>query len=86
VSASPVLLATQEIKHLEHEYMRCIDRFMISGAAFNHDCYVKRDDVCPAECTGCDEIREQMESRKDRPGIKLIASMRMSFGASSTRA
>jgi hypothetical protein len=59
---------------------------MISGAAFYEDRYVKRDGAWLIEHTGYDRIWEQMESRKDRPSIKLTASMWSSGGASSIEA
>ena len=59
---------------------------MISGAAFYHDRYVKREGRWLIEHTGYDRIWEQMESRKDRPSIKLTASMWTSGGASSIEA
>jgi len=59
---------------------------MISGAAFYQDRYVKRAGVWLIEHTGYDRIWEQMESRKDRPSIKLTASMWTSGGASSIEA
>ncbi len=59
---------------------------MISGAAFYHDRYVKRDGTWLIEHTGYDRIWEQMESRKDRPSMKLTASMWTSGGASSIEA
>lgn len=59
---------------------------MISGAAFYHDRYVKRDGRWLIEHTGYDRVWEQMESRKDRPSIKLTASMWTSGGGSSIEA
>jgi hypothetical protein len=59
---------------------------MISGAAFYHDRYVKRDGTWLIEHTGYDRIWEQIESRKDRPSLKLTASMWTSGGASSIEA
>jgi hypothetical protein len=59
---------------------------MISGAAFYEDRYVKRDSAWLIEHTGYDRIWEQLESRKDRPSIKLTASMWSSGGASSIEA
>ena len=59
---------------------------VISGAAFYHDRYVKRDGRWLIEHTGYDRIFEQMESRKDRPSLKLTASMWTSGGASSISA
>ncbi|MBJ18895.1 MAG: nuclear transport factor 2 family protein [bacterium] len=59
---------------------------VISGAAFYHDRYVKRGGVWLIEHTGYDRIWEQMESRKDRPSIKLTASMWTTGGASAIEA
>ena len=81
-----VLGAIQEAKRLEYESLPCVDKMMISSAFFYHDCYVKRDDIWLIEGTGYDPVREQMESCKDRSGIKLTASMWMGFGASSIEA
>ena len=56
---------------------------MISGAAFYHDRYVERDGRWQIEHTGYERIWQQLESRKDRPSLKLTASMWTSGGASS---
>jgi hypothetical protein len=58
----------------------------ISGAAFYQDRYVKRDGVWLIEHTGYDRVFEQMESRADRPSLKLTASMWSTGGASSIKA
>ncbi|HPG26519.1 MAG: nuclear transport factor 2 family protein [Spirochaetaceae bacterium] len=59
---------------------------MISGAAFYHDRYVKREGRWWIEHTGYDRIWEQLESRKDRPSLKLTASMWTSGGRSAIEA
>ena len=58
----------------------------ISGAAFYHDRYVKRDGHWLIEHTGYDRIFEQMVSRADTPSLKLTASMWTSGGASEIEA
>lgn len=58
----------------------------ISGAAFYQDRYVKRDGIWLIEHTGYDRVFEQMESRADRPSLKLTASMWSTGGASSIQA
>ena len=59
---------------------------MISGAAFYEDRYVKRDGRWLIEHTGYERIFEQMESRKDKPSLKLTASMWTTGGASEIKA
>ncbi|MFP6656308.1 MAG: nuclear transport factor 2 family protein [Myxococcota bacterium] len=54
----------------------------ISGAAFYHDRYVKRDGDWLIEHTGYQRVFEQMESRADRPSLKLTASMWTTGGKS----
>ncbi len=58
----------------------------ISGAAFYRDRYVKRDGEWLIEHTGYDRVFEQVESRRDRPGLKLTASMWSTNGASGIEA
>ncbi len=58
----------------------------ISGAAFYHDRYVKRDGEWLIEHTGYERVFEQMESRSDRPSLKLTASMWTTGGASEIKA
>ncbi|HIF94589.1 MAG TPA: nuclear transport factor 2 family protein [Myxococcales bacterium] len=58
----------------------------ISGAAFYEDRYVKDEGVWLIEHTGYDRVFEQMESRADRPSLKLTASMWSTGGASSIEA
>lgn len=58
----------------------------ISGAAFYHDRYQKRDGVWLIEHTGYDRVFEQIESRGDRPSLKLTASMWTTGGASEIKA
>jgi hypothetical protein len=59
---------------------------VISGAAFYHDRYVKREGQWWIEHTGYERVFEQMESRKDRPSLKLTASMWSTGGASEIKA
>jgi hypothetical protein len=59
---------------------------VISGAGFYHDRYVKRDDRWWIEHTGYERVFEQIESRKDRPSLRLTASMWTTGGASSIQA
>lgn len=58
----------------------------ISGAAFYRDRYVKREGAWLFEHTGYDRVFEQMESRRDRPSLKLTASMWSTGGASNIKA
>lgn len=58
----------------------------ISGAAFYHDRYVKREGEWLIEHTGYQRVFEQMESRSDRPSLKLTASMWTTGGASEIKA
>ena len=58
----------------------------ISGSAFYRDRYVKRDGVWLIEHTGYDRVFEQIESRADRPSLKLTASMWTTGGASEIKA
>jgi hypothetical protein len=58
----------------------------ISGAAFYDDRYQKRDGVWLFEHTGYERVFEQMESRADRPSLKLTASMWTTGGASEIEA
>ena len=58
----------------------------ISGAAFYHDRYVKRDGEWLIEHTGYERVFEQMESRSDRPSLTLTASMWTTGGASEIKA
>ena len=46
----------------------------IRGAAFYEDRYVKQDDGWKIEHTGYTRSFEEMQSRKDMPGLKLTAS------------
>lgn len=55
----------------------------ISGAAFYHDRYAKREGEWLIEHTGYDRVFEQVESRRDRPSLKLTASMWSTGGASA---
>ncbi|HKK52617.1 MAG TPA: nuclear transport factor 2 family protein [Myxococcota bacterium] len=59
---------------------------VISGAAFYHDRYVKREGRWWIEHTGYERVFEQLESRKDRPSLRLTASMWSTGGASSIKA
>ena len=59
---------------------------VISGSAFYHDRYVKRDGQWLIEHTGYERVFEQMESRKDRPSLRLTASIWTTGGASSIEA
>jgi hypothetical protein len=83
--ASPCLRATGVWK-IEDIVVDTDHDIMISGAAFYRDRYVKRDGTWLIEHTGYDRIWEQIESRKDRPSLKLTASMWTSGGASSIEA
>ncbi len=46
----------------------------IRGAAFYNDSYVKRDGRWLIQSTGYERTFEEMQSRKDVPGLKLTAS------------
>lgn len=59
---------------------------VISGAAFYEDRYVKRDDRWLILHTGYERIFEQIEKRRDRPSLKVMASMWTTGGASSIKA
>jgi len=54
----------------------------ISGSAFYHDRYQKQDGAWLFEHTGYERVFEQIESRGDRPSLKLTASMWTTGGAS----
>ncbi len=58
----------------------------ISGAAFYHDRYRKTDGVWLFEHTGYERVFEQIESRAERPTLKLTASMWSTGGASEIEA
>ncbi len=58
----------------------------ISGSAFYHDRYSKRDGDWQIEHTGYERVFEQIESRSDRPSLKLTASMWTTGGASEIKA
>jgi hypothetical protein len=58
----------------------------ISGAAFYHDRYRKQGGVWLIEHTGYERVFEQIESRRDRPSLKLTASMWTTGGASELEA
>ena len=58
----------------------------ISGAAFYQDRYEKHDGIWLIEHTGYDRVFEQIESRRDRPSLKLTASMWTTGGASEIKA
>ncbi len=59
---------------------------VISGAAFYEDHYVKRGERWLILHTGYERVFEQIESRKDRPSLKLTASMWQTGGASRIKA
>jgi hypothetical protein len=59
---------------------------VISGAAFYEDRYVKRDGRWLILHTGYERIFEQIEKRRDRPSLKVMASMWTTGGASSIKA
>ena len=59
---------------------------VISGAAFYEDRYVKRGARWLILHTGYERVFEQIESRKDRPSLKLTASMWQTGGASRIKA
>lgn len=59
---------------------------VISGAAFYEDRYVKRDGRWLILHTGYERIFEQIEKRRDRPSLKVMASMWTTGGASLIRA
>jgi SnoaL-like domain len=59
---------------------------VISGAAFYEDSYVKRGTRWLILHTGYERVFEQIESRKDRPSLKLTASMWQTGGASRIKA
>ena len=54
----------------------------IRGAAFYNDSYVKRDGHWLIQSTGYKRTYEEMQSRKDVPGLKLTASWWGSDGKS----
>jgi hypothetical protein len=54
----------------------------IRGAAFYHDEYVKIDGAWKIRATGYRRSYEEIESRRDRPGLKLTASWWESDGKS----
>lgn len=54
----------------------------LSGSAFYHDRYQKHDGLWLFEHTGYERVFEQIESRADRPGLKLTASMWTRGGSS----
>ena len=58
----------------------------ISGSAFYHDRYRKCDGAWLFEHTGYERVFEQLESRRDRPSLKLTASMWTTGGASEIEA
>ncbi len=58
----------------------------ISGAAFYEDRYRKCDGSWLIEHTGYNRVFEQIESRSDRPSLKLTASMWTTGGASEIKA
>lgn len=55
---------------------------VISGAAFYEDRYQKRSGRWLILHTGYERVFEQIESRRDRPSLKLTASMWQTGGAS----
>ena len=59
---------------------------VISGSAFYHDRYVKQGGRWWIEHIGYERVFEQIESRKDRPSLRLTASMWTTGGASSLEA
>jgi hypothetical protein len=59
---------------------------VISGSAFYHDRYLKRHGRWWIEHTGYDRVFEQIESRRDRPSLRLTASMWTTGGASEIEA
>ena len=59
---------------------------VISGAAFYEDRYVKRSAGWLILHTGYERVFEQIESRKDRPSLKLTASMWQTGGESRIKA
>ena len=58
----------------------------IRGAAFYNDTYVKRDGSWLIQSTGYKRTYEEMQSRKDVPGLKLTASWWGSDGKSDISA
>ena len=54
----------------------------IRGAAFYEDEYAKQDGVWRIQHTGYRRLYEEMESRKDKPELKLTASWWQSGGSS----
>jgi hypothetical protein len=46
----------------------------IRGAAFYYDEYVKQDGTWRLRSTGYKRTFEEVESRRDRPGLRLTAS------------
>jgi hypothetical protein len=59
---------------------------VISDADFDHDRYEKREDRGWIEHTGDERVCEQIACRKDRPSLRLTASMWKTGRASAIRA
>ena len=59
---------------LEDEVIETKAQITIRGAAFYHDEYVKQDGVWRIRSTGYQRTFEEMESRKDRPSLRLTQS------------
>ena len=59
---------------LEDEVIETKARLTIRGAAFYHDEYVKSGGAWLIRSTGYQRTFEEIESRKDRPSLRLTAS------------
>jgi bile-acid 7alpha-dehydratase len=59
---------------LEDEVIETKAQITIRGAAFYHDEYVKADGAWLIRSTGYQRTFEEMESRKDRPSLRLTQS------------
>jgi len=59
---------------LEDEVIETKAQITIRGAAFYHDEYVKVDGAWLIRSTGYQRTFEEMESRKDRPSLRLTQS------------
>jgi bile-acid 7alpha-dehydratase len=59
---------------LEDQVIETKAQITIRGAAFYHDEYVKQDGVWLIRSTGYQRTFEEMESRKDRPSLRLTQS------------
>ena len=59
---------------LEDLVIDTVNELTIRGAAYYHDEYVRVGDHWKFRSTGYERLFEEMESRKDRPGLRLTAN------------